>query len=371
LVFVLVLVTSSLTVNASSISGLDNGLQQAVSNYLLDFVTESYNEYYVIGDWSVTIFSSEVVDDIFVVEADAVFTKTLKFKSVDELPYMKAIANVKQVVLESGKLAPNSATELNAQQVVLATNWLNKDIAFQKSELSQYIGMEQSATNRFKLMLNESLELVGNSLNVFYGVDYFSEESYYLDSESDLIESFSQEISANIAKASLEPIIQTQVALPVYHRLTARDYSDIYALTYNPAYTNQNPNGGDCANFVSQCIFAGGIPKDSLWTTYTVSWVNTGKNAQTNNAGLWRYMTNDQGTSGKAYFSEVTRSQAAAGGFILWKSPYSHVAFINKNDTVTMTYNAHNTDCANVSFATSEFANNGYRFFFSTNYAND
>ncbi|MBR3570055.1 MAG: amidase domain-containing protein [Oscillibacter sp.] len=30
---------------------------------------------------------------------------------------------------------------------------------------------------------------------------------------------------------------------------------------YNPAYANFNPYGGDCANFTSQCIYAGGMPQ--------------------------------------------------------------------------------------------------------------
>ncbi|NLW16052.1 MAG: hypothetical protein GX033_00025 [Firmicutes bacterium] len=37
---------------------------------------------------------------------------------------------------------------------------------------------------------------------------------------------------------------------------------------YNPAYINFNNSGGDCANYVSQCISAGGMPQDSTWHYY-------------------------------------------------------------------------------------------------------
>ena len=38
--------------------------------------------------------------------------------------------------------------------------------------------------------------------------------------------------------------------------------------SYNPAYYNYNPDGGDCANFVSQCLVAGGLPVNSSWGVY-------------------------------------------------------------------------------------------------------
>ena len=47
-----------------------------------------------------------------------------------------------------------------------------------------------------------------------------------------------------------------------YDRIAARDYAYEWwgpnDSNYNPAYSNWNNDGGDCANFVSQCIKAGG-----------------------------------------------------------------------------------------------------------------
>ena len=37
-------------------------------------------------------------------------------------------------------------------------------------------------------------------------------------------------------------------------------YAHRYAFTRNPAYGAFDEIGGDCANFVSQCLFAGGYP---------------------------------------------------------------------------------------------------------------
>lgn len=45
-----------------------------------------------------------------------------------------------------------------------------------------------------------------------------------------------------------------------YNRQAAIEYGAKYALHYNPAYGSWASAGGDCANFVSQCLYAGGMP---------------------------------------------------------------------------------------------------------------
>lgn len=58
----------------------------------------------------------------------------------------------------------------------------------------------------------------------------------------------------------------------VYNRSNAAEYAQDYAESYNPNYPNYNkPNGnGDCTNFVSQCVYDGGMPMkvgstDAYW----------------------------------------------------------------------------------------------------------
>ena len=46
----------------------------------------------------------------------------------------------------------------------------------------------------------------------------------------------------------------------LYHRESALIYADRYALSYNPMFGDWGDAGGDCANFVSQCLYAGGLP---------------------------------------------------------------------------------------------------------------
>ncbi len=43
---------------------------------------------------------------------------------------------------------------------------------------------------------------------------------------------------------------------------------------YNPAYPHYAGQGGDCANFVSQCLYAGGFPTSGSWKSGTFAWIN-------------------------------------------------------------------------------------------------
>jgi hypothetical protein len=52
--------------------------------------------------------------------------------------------------------------------------------------------------------------------------------------------------------------------MPIYNHTAAVDYAIKYALSYNPEYPSYVPGthhgDGDCANFIAQCLYAGGWP---------------------------------------------------------------------------------------------------------------
>jgi len=69
-----------------------------------------------------------------------------------------------------------------------------------------------------------------------------------------------------IFSSSLEqkqPLSSTPNVL--YDRTAVVAYADKFWDIYNPSYNNYSDSGGDCANFVSQCMIAGGL---SLWQGY-------------------------------------------------------------------------------------------------------
>ena len=59
-----------------------------------------------------------------------------------------------------------------------------------------------------------------------------------------------------------------------YNPSAAVDYASKYWNNYNPSYGNYNNVGGDCANFVSQCLYAGGVEQDGTWYNGSSAWIS-------------------------------------------------------------------------------------------------
>lgn len=73
--------------------------------------------------------------------------------------------------------------------------------------------------------------------------------------------------------ASIVQTIEANAA-GTYNSTNAVNYAKKYWNNYNPNYRNFNSVGGDCANFVSQCLKAGGLKTDGTWNCYSLAWVN-------------------------------------------------------------------------------------------------
>ena len=66
----------------------------------------------------------------------------------------------------------------------------------------------------------------------------------------------------------------TMVAASGYDPASAAAYARQWGGSKrNPAYNDYTGSGGDCMNFVSQCLRAGGLELGGDWQPYTSSWV--------------------------------------------------------------------------------------------------
>ncbi len=65
------------------------------------------------------------------------------------------------------------------------------------------------------------------------------------------------------------------------------DYTDRWAPSRNPVYRDYTPVGGNCANFASQALAAGGLPQDDVW--YCAD--GQGSAAWISSTRLYRYLT--------------------------------------------------------------------------------
>ena len=76
---------------------------------------------------------------------------------------------------------------------------------------------------------------------------------------------------------SMEMMAASAAASYSYNVSNAIAYADKYCINYNGSYNSYKGRGGDCANFVSQCLYAGGFKQDSVWYRHSVAWINVMK----------------------------------------------------------------------------------------------
>ncbi len=132
----------------------------------------------------------------------------------------------------------------------------------------------------------------------------------------------------------------------VYHGAAGGTNYESY---YNPAYYNFNPLGGDCANYTSQSIYAGGMPQVVCANYGVDGWFY---NTSSNRSGSWTgaaqlrtYMSNARGKQ----INSPSNSQVWIGCpmFVDWTSngSYDHAYFcVGRNSSGTAIINSHNYD---------------------------
>ena len=100
-----------------------------------------------------------------------------------------------------------------------------------------------------------------------------------------------------------------------YNRSAAIGYAEKWALGRNPAYADFTDMGGDCTNFLSQCLYAGcGVmdPKPVFGWYYRS--LNDRAPAWTGVEALFRYLT---GKNGVGPFAEITAREALLPGDLI------------------------------------------------------
>ncbi len=118
-----------------------------------------------------------------------------------------------------------------------------------------------------------------------------------------------------------------------FSRANAVAYAVAHAMDY-PEYNKDN-GGSDCANFVSYCIDAGGIPRGGNWKPGGVDWIRTGCN---NENGVVLYMRNH------GYYAAVSYAWQSTLASIMFWNTKSHVAFVTRIDGYNILYSHHSNE---------------------------
>ncbi|AGT42528.1 amidase domain-containing protein [Treponema pedis] len=292
--------------------------------FFINFMQDLYSEHYDIQN----VYVYDYIPDDEDIEYDGsskyyfvTIEKKLKYGSVFQLPF---VIGMEQAV-----------NKLNG--IKEAKRIYNKRI----TELKKYIGLPQIENNIFKVVFSEENNFENAKVKI---ATYHSEISAMRLkplSDSEMIKDGYGFIISYIS--NMRDKIE-------YDNTAAVKYADKY--TSNPLNKAKNENvwnqkykkyENDCANFVSQCIYAGGIQPTKTWFPESFYWIRTGSPKYHDISGLTTYMQK------KNIFSQTNYSGLSAGGFICLIKE-SHVVFVTSNDSITVLFNGHTNDRKRVSF---------------------
>ena len=249
-----------------------------------------------------------------------VIEKKLKFNSVYQLPFVAGMKKAVEYFKDNKK----------------ALNQYNK----RTTELKKYIGKKQIENNIFKITFTEkdNFENIKIEIATYHTkIDAFSLKP----PESDvLMQNGFDFIKYHVNTNSKKVDYNNAAAVSYANRYTSNPLNMSSDMSvWNPEYkTYEN----DCANYVSQCIYAGGIPTTEAWYPESLIWIRTGS-PRYDNSGVTTYMQN------KKLFYTTNHSAVSEGGFICLTKE-SHVVFITSNDSITILFNGHTNDRKMVSF---------------------
>ena len=180
--------------------------------------------------------------------------------------------------------------------------------------------------------------------------------SNYIKNEINTLKDAIQDIDNRVKAINSLKNISTREKRSAQHydRSAAARYAETYAHSRNPRYPNFDGNGGDCTNFVSQCLANANIPSSNSgewycrknssggWN-YGVNWIRVN--------GLHKYLTENGLASSNVYSKNSLSSlssKAKVGDVLQLRNKNNHIYYhsiiINQISNGDIYYCAHSGD---------------------------
>lgn len=316
-----------------------------IVNRALEEVTELYTDIYTISD-AFAYLMNQTMDEngnaVYIVETS--FKRTLKAASALEIPAISGMIEAKKQL--------EDPVEIQAAEEYIAARIADME--------ENYIGVEQDTNVTLRVTLpavlptSASLKnaITHETIEVECGIgedEYGPLDAIAPRSATEQQETGSALVEEAVSIASLMTDRGTphNATILDYNRIAARNYARLFSCdkgisTDHPSCHNDKYEffeGNDCANFVSQCLENGGLPRDSQWYPYSSYWKTTGNSG----SGLRQYITNND-----LFFKTTNVNKAFAGSIINQLNSNGtnagHIGLIDQNDFSTVTFCAH-TNC--------------------------
>ncbi len=288
--------------------------------------------------------------------------QVLKAQSPEELPMIKGMINC----LNSKK------SNLKQPQI----DYANKELEDQLNELRGYISKIEELNAIFKVdfIVDVNYNIKPDSIKFYVETP---DEDAFLDADilqpgtSDGLEKYGfKRMEEIIGKSKENGLLIISSFHDAYDRIEAGDYADTY--TSNPPYDPPNdqndqydlgtgawwdkthwntivykfPTSSDCADYISQALYEGGIPMDSIHDA-SHWWYDNSERVSSYDYCPWVYIPAFKNYMlNHGYFYSSTFEDANKGCVAITNSTagYYHVFMITQNDTINRALSAHTTD---------------------------
>ena len=343
-----------------------NQLKATAQNAIEQFFRESDKDLYSLVGFRFDDGEVTQSDGSVQYETTVTVSERLKAQSVEEMPYIAGYLD------ELGASSYATMAASDKTELAKSTFGLDQDTALtaaQQNVVDTFVQSMDTTVEMFDEYIGETSDFtyhikvsapVAEPDNItLTGLDEFDNDvninEYELRSYDEIYRNGAEDAQAAVQSMMISPAwVATKINnYNSYNRIAARDYAYKYWSSYNPAYTSYKGNGGDCANFVSQCIHAGGIPTDATWKADSVSWIRA--------SAVPSYMVN------KGYATKTSYTNATAGSFAYTSSGAGHIVLVSINDGAKIAYTAHTTDRKDAAFSSADL-NGNYSFYVIKNY---
>ena len=356
-------------------------------------VIEAYDDFYVIKDISVSDVHNNILDNGFTEITYFVdFVAILDFDNATELPQIQGLLGA--VGIDSEKYTTEELTAyINTDELknmcgmyienesanILSMSSMSVNTAdfveiksevvdFTIDEISEFVNEIETEyigkTSTFSVGLKVTIDNNFNVSDVSYAMynGYSHDMSNIIPKSHDAMvrageKQFKEILTKAIEKSGKR---ESDASIDwnssfVYYRTDARDYANTYTsnATESICKTKSCSNYGgtirqdtskynddytwycchDCANFVSQAMYAGNVPTSTTWSAGTSAWINC--------SSMKEYFIN------KTWWSTSSFENCNAGGIIMlfdkYKNPY-HVQMNVMNNTITRAFSSHTND---------------------------
>lgn len=326
---ILSLMPGELTVQAAENSTVHNEcslLQEeqisGICDTVIENITESHAGIYTYDGFDVTIYNERQEDGNIIVDVDVLAERVL-IRNPQDSPYVQ------------GMKAEIDALDVPEEK---ETAMLVLDAYLQQA--NRYYNVPVTIAYCYQIYVPDAVAVNASSTayDIYHRVD--AEDGVIL-TKMEENETFAEAYDAEDGQEYIATALKNnaQVLAVSYNKDDAVDYAVEHA-TDEPEYSSANGNGSDCANFVSKCVNAGGIPQDKTggyskgWYPGSLNWIRTGYNGTD---GVVLYL------SQKNYFGSVSSTTSVTLGSIMFYNDKSHVAIVTLIDGSTINYSHHSS----------------------------